>query len=96
MKMLSKRHYENELKAKGIRTPSIISLDKIVSKIKTSATSERYLIVVMLDALFKQLNADDVEVFKQECLTKIEAVQHQNSNHDNDNDNDNANTNDNY
>lgn len=85
-KSYSKRYYANKLKAKGLRTRSIEALDTIVSKIKTPTTSERYLIEIVLDALFKQLNEDHVEIFKQECLTKIEAVQHRNSNHGSDSD----------
>jgi len=82
----TKRYYVNKLKVKGLRTRSIKALNTIVSKIKTPTTSKRYFIRIMLDALFTQLNEDDVEDFKQECLMKIEAVQHRNSNHDSDSD----------
>ena len=73
----AKRYYDTKLKVTGLRNRSIIALDTIVSKIKTPTTSKDYLIDIMLDALFKQLNADDVEAFKHRCQTKIEAVQRQ-------------------
>ena len=85
-KSYTKRYYVNKLKVKSIRTRAIDALDTIVSKIKTPTTSKRYLIRIMLNALFTQLTEDDVEIFRQECMTKVEAVQHRNSNHGSDSD----------
>ena len=73
----TKRYYDTKLKVAGLRTRSIRALDTLLVKIKTPDTSSSDLIEIVLDALFKQLNEDDMEVFKQECLTTIEEVQRQ-------------------